>query len=845
MEVVNDLVLAPFKDIVQQGSIARDNANAGDNEDMLSESQKLIRGAERILKLVEPMSTRLWEVYGHNFIDALKENDDIASYRSQLNGLLWDFEDFIESDDFDHAKYIELQVLCKTAGLDIAEILKRMKLQPVVRDHYPISDEPQSPASASTVRPLFSHPDFGGGLNIYTPQQGRSPSQLELVPSPFEPDPCPDEITQDDASTSPEISPSPIPPPPPPPAADPWDLKSAPPHDLEGDVAERSLERRSPMPPSPSDSSLDPMSPPGLEPERRATFPVSPRRLDVGVDYLCDEQQRLQIVGSPEMCTTPPDGSRQVMPFEPGPYAGRSRSYTLGIDPGAQRRVPPPRMSATILPSRQNRPYSIAESDHSNSSRQRSGGSMQSSVFDETRNEPEGSASPAMMDHPAAARSFPENPDSITGAGGNREAGGSREDYLRPVGRTPTIPPNFPPGVEDGIEAVPIHNDRDGLIPVNEDPSAPAALAVARPIRQLDFRDCTIGSKSSFYLYKGFCEGAKSVMRGEAGVRRSKRPGMAGSQPVARCLFCMYDLDYHKVEMDLKGDVQGGHTLQGISYRMRFLRKSHISTKRNDEFLYGCIFCVHSNRTLDVCDATVFFSAKQLFKHLARHPRPLPEVPGITVVDEHSVPAELTNNFDLHFKRAPVPSPLEHRRDEVAQLPTATVTKTVKKMYGMRRLSDQTPVHELAEGARISGVEFPAKYRGEWVTAWHDGEQASVPFDIVRLDPPPMSEIRMGAMSHATATARWKFAPKSKEEGEEWLKFEKGEEITNISWLHADHWCWSGTNSKGKWGIFPQAFIEPNTVKEPTRSNQPGRTSEERRRTKLLSHISILKGSAR
>lgn len=213
---------------------------------------------------------------------------------------------------------------------------------------------------------------------------------------------------------------------------------------------------------------------------------------------------------------------------------------------------------------------------------------------------------------------------------------------------------------------------------------------------------------------------------------------------------------------------------------MRFLQKSHVSAKRNDEFLYGCVFCVHSGRTLEDCDATVFFSVKQLFKHLARHPRPLPEVPGITVVEEDTVPPALTNNFDLHFKRPPMPSPLEDRRDELGQLPTATVTKTIKKMYGMRLLSDQTPVHELAEGARLSGVEFRAKYRGEWVTAWHDGEQGSVPFDLVRLDPPPRSEIRMGAMSHTMVTARWKFAPKSNE-GEEWLKFEKGEIITNIS----------------------------------------------------------------
>lgn len=74
MEVVNELVLTPFHEIAQQGRTARDNADADGNKDMLSESQKLIRGADRILKTIEPMCTRLWEDYGHNFIDALKEN---------------------------------------------------------------------------------------------------------------------------------------------------------------------------------------------------------------------------------------------------------------------------------------------------------------------------------------------------------------------------------------------------------------------------------------------------------------------------------------------------------------------------------------------------------------------------------------------------------------------------------------------------------------------------------------------------------------------------------------------------------------------------------------------------
>jgi hypothetical protein len=36
--------------------------------------------------------------------------------------------------------------------------------------------------------------------------------------------------------------------------------------------------------------------------------------------------------------------------------------------------------------------------------------------------------------------------------------------------------------------------------------------------------DCSIGLGSSFYLYKGFCEGAKDVLRGGIGVKKTKKP---------------------------------------------------------------------------------------------------------------------------------------------------------------------------------------------------------------------------------------------------------------------------------------------------------------------------------
>ncbi|KAG7123436.1 hypothetical protein HYQ46_010678 [Verticillium longisporum] len=47
-----------------------------------------------------------------------------------------------------------------------------------------------------------------------------------------------------------------------------------------------------------------------------------------------------------------------------------------------------------------------------------------------------------------------------------------------------------------------------------------------------------------------------------------------------------------------------------------------------------------------------------------------------------------------------------------------------------------------------------------------------------------------------------------------------GDVIQNVGWVYQDHWCWSGTNNKGKYGVFPASHVDPNSLKEgrePTR----------------------------
>ncbi len=198
-----------------------------------------------------------------------------------------------------------------------------------------------------------------------------------------------------------------------------------------------------------------------------------------------------------------------------------------------------------------------------------------------------------------------------------------------------------------------------------------------------------------------------------------------------------------------------------------------------DEQMYGCLFCIQAGHTLEESDATVFFNQKQLFAHLARHPRPLPKVDGITVIEEAELPPHLQDNFDLHIPHPPTESVMSGIAREVARLPTAIAMDTRKMSHGAIRLPpDRQPVLHFAIGAKIVGIEFPPKYEGKWAIGWHDGVRAAFETDAVQLEAPPKAEVRMQATSSVQAVARWKWNQKG---DDRWLKFDKGDVIRNIS----------------------------------------------------------------
>lgn len=75
-ERIIDLVLKPFRDVVQCGRTAAANSKTGDsdNAEMESAAQSLVREGERALRKIEPLCQRHFERYGVRFVNAIAGN---------------------------------------------------------------------------------------------------------------------------------------------------------------------------------------------------------------------------------------------------------------------------------------------------------------------------------------------------------------------------------------------------------------------------------------------------------------------------------------------------------------------------------------------------------------------------------------------------------------------------------------------------------------------------------------------------------------------------------------------------------------------------------------------------
>ncbi|KAK7748448.1 hypothetical protein SLS62_008604 [Diatrype stigma] len=836
------LVIAPFREIVEKGSAALQNAQDVEEDkaaDMVKAAQSLLKEGERALKRIEPLCSKNYSEYGVNFIDAVKEHDELAQYRSELEDLLWDFDDYIEVDEFDAEKFDQLQKASRRAAPKVLDILKRMKLVTPHPRPYSMSSasRTQTPTNTAGIRTSSQ------GIPVDEDGQVLSP-RMEAVAGPDEglngrpgTTVINDDLGRRDSHRSglsePISEPFPRPP-----SVDPWQFDKAPPtasgEPLEGDALQRRLLVGTDSPTLYPTALLSAVNPHNQSvEERRASAPKD------------DEDRRMRAASQSA-------GAGSEGSFSPPPQSARWTSSTYGSNESApaplqvnrrQKMSPDPGRSPTngdeAISKSHNYSTSRSPSDasvfsfppsftrgekleksHGRGSslgneqmfptrqaslpthklnlqlhppkRQPSAESVNSSVFDIIEYASSGSPvtnvntninmkrsstmsaapsspyspivlqPPAYPSHPIPYRQPGRGDISPTGTIGN-------QSMLTLQGESGGEPVRFTPSI------------LDGLIPVESEGSV---HNMPLSLRQTD---CSIGPNSSFYKLKGFCKGAEDAKRGGPGFKKIKRPAAAGN-----------------------------FTANSIGFRLRILQKSHLSVRHVEEQLYGCVFCIQQGKTNEESDATVFFTQKQLLLHLARHPRPLPAVPGLTVIEGSDMPPDLKDNFDLHFPNPPIRSVMTGIMPEISKLPTAVATETRKYQNGvMRTPPDRTPVLHFAVGAKIVGIEFPPKYEGKWGLGWHDGVRAAFETDTVLLDAPPKGEIRMQGTSNVQAVARWKWNQKGGDE--KWLRFDKGDVIKNISWSHKDHWCWSGTSAKG-WGVFPQSHLEPSSIQ----TVQPG-----------------------
>ena len=311
-------------------------------------------------------------------------------------------------------------------------------------------------------------------------------------------------------ASEPEPEPAPVAQPPRPPSTNPWDPRVAPLSD-DGRSEYSPIERR-PMvyrPESPVDPAISPLSPEReRKPGRRTVTSLSG-----GSDY--DSDDRRQSSGSAYSSNS-------------APYSSRTRASNLTtpipeeelVERAAKPlpQLPPSRYSP--LP-----PYSQRSSSVSH---------RMSAESTAVSGDVGGHQLIVVSNGPAS-----ENPPPVPPIPRNFAT-----QHSSP--RSPTFPQSqtvfeAPPPV------MPTTEIDTGLIPVEGED-----VNNARAETRGHSKDCNITSASSFYHHKGFCEGAKEVIRGDIGIKRTQKPvRRTMTRVVARCTGCLYELDFSQIEVDV------------------------------------------------------------------------------------------------------------------------------------------------------------------------------------------------------------------------------------------------------------------------------------------------------
>ncbi|KAF5596717.1 hypothetical protein FPCIR_3928 [Fusarium pseudocircinatum] len=746
------VLLRPFNDVTKWAKFALSQASGQDYQQtsLNQSSQSLLREGERALRRLVPLlavsSPQLTEFLRYL---TLRHEDVICQVRS-IDILLYDFEDFIEPQTFDKAKFDELQAATKELAITLVEEITRFTTKSALESSPAPSKFPPLPP----LPQLTSPSDVARSSSQMSMRPGRSGSSLgthQQRPSFIS------GSEQRDRSHS----------------------------------AGRALRNadysttRSPITPSGLASPVSlPLSSKYAIPEQEAQtyrFVQAHRRQESDSDAILFNLQGLDIGA-----ITPPS-SVALSP--------KSTGYQTAIDQTGRgsfgydhQDTPPP--SVTTEPVSQQdwptityqqsapdpRPVSVVASQHT------------SPKHTEYRNSGSYMPSAASPEH--------------------------QQLFINTQGLAPSIQSD---GSASGSKAVSTSSS-----------SMRKDSVSVKSVHSLQTYE--IGPDSSLALLGGLCKGARAFASGGPGQAIKRvgggsdnairpreysqdmlfgqmldNPAETLTEPTAHCLHCEYKTPYSHLRQDMDQDPLASQQTRGILHRPRFLFKSHIAVRNVNSVYFGCLFCDKTKSTIQEDDATVFQSIDLLFRHISRHTHPLPHVPGVEVVYEHSdTNSRGRQDCDLYFPNSTMTAlhgmSRANESNRLASLPIARAVKDHIRRSNEKpqaRPDATSEILQFASGARIIGIEFPEKWDGKWCQGWHDGVFGTFPSKLISLDIPRHVKIASLPNTPRTGVARWKFE-KQRQPG--WLALKKGDVIYNLAWEDPHAWFWSGSNAKRETG---------------------------------------------
>ncbi|KAH8769225.1 hypothetical protein F5883DRAFT_418099 [Diaporthe sp. PMI_573] len=832
-----ELILNPFHEVVDRGKEAVTNAEGAAGEDaelsrlMAKAGVAVVKEGERALKRLQPLWDSQVERYGDAFKESLSQSAAIEEKRRRLEDLLYDFEDYAEPDAFEPERFTELQAATKSLAMDVIDVIKKLKLDN-------LTTPPYSPPSPSRFPPLPPLPP----LPLKSPSRAVNGARSPRPPTPpgrkggrtgtpaLAPLPPPATSSPDRTEQS-----TPVAPPDPSEAAVLASRVRLPPgrRDLArpNTGSQRSLKSNGTAHSRASSAfSVGSLPPPAYTPDGEAPpipqlthhgaaeRPESRASSSLGT-HAAQAPQNSTLSRQPSLSATDTSSVPEIPDFPvPQPQTGTRTTAWVTDQAGTST----PRYHGHRPPSRFE-PHSLQSIQN-----------LQQTTI------PEDQAVTASMPSRRAGHSFINFDTPLTPILSELSRFGVDSP---PGGSSPNSPETRLP--EAAVARTPASASEEWatrtVLSISDRASTANFSSSSQPPQPRE-PDTAIGQRSSLYLLKGFCTGAQQFRSSghEDGVRRVAGHVAGQSTATARCASCSYGHAWSELDLDVRDRLPRATFPRegGLLFRIRLLYKSHLGAPRPSEAFYGCLFCAQAGRVVREGDSTVFRGADELLRHVASHPQPLPEVPGLTVLYGKEVLATdpRVNDFDLWLTEPPqhggVPPEVEA---EVVKLPVATAVKGHVQRYGEKKLprpdgKGPDSLLQFFEGSRVIGVEFPGKYAGKWCTGWHDGIWGYFPAKNIELEKPMPGRLDAPPLLHGiggsgvAVVAKWKWDPGAAAK-EGWLGFDKGEKLTNVGWpadAGREAWCWSGSTSKGKFGVFPRSHTDESSLRDDANPQAPG-----------------------